>query len=126
VTRDLQGQGAVSDSGSSERRANAVVYAGELLRGANSSSPTGSSEVATSDESSTVWLVHPNGDNRHRITTTAGGSVTWEGGSFSPDGQRIVATQGAFISVLSKQGDILRNVTAPDLDGGADWGARPS
>jgi Tol biopolymer transport system component len=80
----------------------------------------------SSDAPSTVWLMHPNGENRHRITTTSGGTVAWESGSFSPDGQRIVAIQEAFISVLSKQGDILRSVTVPDLYGGADWGSRPS
>ncbi len=29
---------------------------------------------------SAIWLMHPNGENRHSITTTAGGTVTWESG----------------------------------------------
>ena len=76
--------------------------------------------------SSTVWLMHPNGENRHRITTTAGGTVTWESGSFSPDGQRIVVVQGASISVLSKRGDILQTITASAVDVDPDWGSRPN
>lgn len=79
----------------------------------------------SSETPSTVWLVHRNGDDRHRITTSAGGTVTWDGGSFSPDGQRIVVTQGDSIYVLSKQGEILQNVTASTLDGEPDWGSRP-
>jgi hypothetical protein len=74
---------------------------------------------------STIWLVRPNGENRHPITTTAGG-VTWESGSFSPDGQRIVVVQDASISVLSKQGDILKTITASAVDGDPDWGSRPN
>jgi len=80
---------------------------------------------ASSDEQSTIWLMHPNGENRHRITTTAGGTVTWGSGSFSPDGQRIVVTQGDAIYVLSKEGEILRSVTASSVDGDPDWGSRP-
>jgi len=75
---------------------------------------------------STIWLVHPSGENRHPITTTAGGTVTWESGSFSPDGQRIVAVQGTSISVLSKRGDILQTITSSAVDGEPDWGSRPS
>jgi TolB protein len=74
---------------------------------------------------STIWLMRPNGENRHPITTTAGGTVTWESGSFSPDGQRIVVVQGASISVLSKRGDILQTITASAVDGDPDWGSRP-
>lgn len=86
------------------------------------------------DRPSTVWLMHPNGENKHRITTTAGGTVTWAAGSFSPDGQRITITRAAWsgsaeegeIYVLSKQGDILLNVTESPLeDYDADWGSRP-
>jgi Tol biopolymer transport system component len=80
---------------------------------------------ASSDAPSTVWLIHPNGDDRRRITTSAGGTVTWGGGSFSPDGQRITVTQGDWVYVLSKQGDIVRQVTAAGLDGDPDWGSRP-
>lgn len=75
---------------------------------------------------STIWLVHPSGENRHPITTTAGGAVTWESGSFSPDGQRIVVVQGASISVLSKRGAILQTITASAVDGDPDWGSRPN
>jgi len=86
------------------------------------------------DRPSTVWLMHPNGENRHRITTTAGGTVTWAAGSFSPDGQGITITRATSsgsaeageIYVLSKQGDILLNVTESPLeDYDADWGSRP-
>ena len=73
----------------------------------------------------TIWLIRPNGENRHSITTTAGGTVTWESGSFSPDGERIVVVQDALISVLSKRGDILRTITSSALDGDPDWGSRP-
>jgi TolB protein len=80
---------------------------------------------SSTDEQSTIWLMHPDGENRHRITTTAGGTVTWGSGSFSPDGQRIVVSQGNSIAVLSEQGEILRNVTASSVDGDPDWGSRP-
>ena len=75
---------------------------------------------------STIWLVRPSGENRHPITTTAGGTVTWESGSFSPDGQRIVVVQGTSISVLSKRGDILQTITASAVDVDPDWGSRPN
>jgi len=74
---------------------------------------------------STIWLVRPTGENRHSITTTAGGA-TWESGSFSPDGQRIVVVLGTSISVLSKRGDILQTITASAVDGDPDWGSRPN
>jgi len=80
---------------------------------------------SSSDAPSTVGLMHPNGENRHPITTTAGGTVTWGSGSFSPDGQRIVVSQGNSISVLSKHGVVLRNVTASSGDAKPDWGPRP-
>jgi Tol biopolymer transport system component len=82
-----------------------------------------------SDDPSTIWLVHPNGENRHRITTTGGGAVTWGSGSFSPDGERIVVAQeggACAVCVLNKRGDILQNVTASTVDGDPDWGARPN
>jgi len=87
------------------------------------------------DLPSTVWLMHPNGENRHRITTTAGGTVTWLSGSFSPDGERITITQAEWdgsggageIYVLSKKGDILGNITGSPLDDyDPDWGPRPN
>jgi Tol biopolymer transport system component len=86
------------------------------------------------DAPSTVWLMHPNGEGRHRITTTSGGTVTWFHGSFSPDGERITITRADWsgsagpgeVYVLSKEGDILRNVTqSPLTDGDPDWGSRP-
>jgi Tol biopolymer transport system component len=75
---------------------------------------------------STIWLEHPSGENRHPITTTAGGTVTWESGSFSPDGQRVVVVQGTSISVLSTRGDILQTITSSAVDGDPDWGSRPN
>jgi Tol biopolymer transport system component len=86
------------------------------------------------DAPSTVWLMRPNGDARHRITTSSGGTVTWFDGSFSPDGEQITITQAEWdgqpgageVYVLSKQGDILRNVTeSPLSDYDPDWGPRP-
>ena len=86
------------------------------------------------DVPSTVWLMHPNGDDRHRITTSSGGTVTWFDGSFSPDGEQITITQAEWdgeagagdVYVLNKQGDILGNVTeSPLSDYDPDWGPRP-
>jgi TolB protein len=80
-----------------------------------------------------IWLTHPNGENRHRIAGTDGDTVQWIGGSFSPDGTRIVWSRtpgvghagNADVYVMNVDGSEIENLTeSPRWDSGADWGPR--
>jgi Tol biopolymer transport system component len=81
------------------------------------------------DVPSTLWLMHPNGTARHRITATGGGAFTWGSGSFSPDGTQATVWRRAWpdgsadVFVIDLDGTIIRNLTASaEHDSFPDWG----
>jgi TolB protein len=75
-----------------------------------------------------IWLIHPNGEDRHRITDPDG---EWISSSFSPDGTKIVTSHApgvrgkADVFVMNLDGSGLRNITqSHKWDSGPDWGPR--
>jgi Tol biopolymer transport system component len=91
------------------------------------------SYISTDIERSNIWLVHPNGSGLHRITSAAGGSITWLSSTFSPNGLRIVTARApgvgdagnADVYVINLDGSGLRNVTqSVRWDSTPDWGPR--
>jgi TolB protein len=75
-----------------------------------------------------IWLTHPNGEDRHRITGPDG---EWISSSFSPDGTKIVTSRApgvagnADVFVMNLDGSGLRNITqSRKWDSGPDWGPR--
>jgi Tol biopolymer transport system component len=82
-------------------------------------------------EGSGVWLTHPNGEGRHRIAGTSGGTVEWGSGSFSPDGTAIVYSRrpadepGFDVFRMDVDGSNPVNLTqTASSDGAPDWGPR--
>jgi TolB protein len=80
-----------------------------------------------------VCLAHPSGEDRHCITDTAGGTVEWISGSFSPDGTRLAwartpgdgAEGNADVYVMNVDGSGVQDITQSNRwDSGADWGPR--
>jgi Tol biopolymer transport system component len=83
---------------------------------------------------SNVWVVHPNGTDLHRITHSFGGTYTWLGLSFSPDGKFITVARtpghgkagNADVYVVRLDGSQLRNITGSNAwESVPDWGPRP-
>jgi Tol biopolymer transport system component len=75
-----------------------------------------------------IWLTHPNGEDRHRITDPDG---EWISSSFSPDGTKIVTSRApgvagkADVFVMNLDGSGLLNITqSRRWDSGPDWGPR--
>jgi Tol biopolymer transport system component len=80
-----------------------------------------------------LWLVHPNGSGRHRITTNPGHQFVWLSSSFSPDGSMIVAGRrpadesagNADVYVMNVDGSSFTNITlSAGYDSDPDWGPR--
>jgi Tol biopolymer transport system component len=85
-------------------------------------------------ETSNVWLVHPNGTGGHRVTHDLGGSGTWLGTTFSPNGRKITAARtngvgtagNADLYVMNIDGSGLRNITlSTRWESTPDWGPQP-
>jgi TolB protein len=85
------------------------------------------------NETSNVWLVHPNGTRLHRVTNNFGGSGEWLGTTFSPNGHRITAARtngvgmagNADVYVMRLDGSHMRNITeSTQWDSTPDWGPR--
>ena len=87
------------------------------------------------DRQRNVYLVHPNGNDLHRVTNTfTHGESNWGGLSFSPDGTLIAASHRPGVGaagnpdvwVMNLNGSGLRDVTNSAIyDSAPDWGARP-
>jgi Tol biopolymer transport system component len=80
-----------------------------------------------------VFLVHPNGNDLHAVTSTySGGQENWGGLAFSPDGTMIVAAHGPGaggvnpdIWVMGLDGSGLRDVTNTMIyDSAPSWGPK--
>jgi TolB protein len=86
------------------------------------------------DRPDNVFLVHPNGSDLHRITTSPQlGGHQWGHYSFSPNGTMIVISHNlgegsdADIYVMNLDGSGLRKVTDSRMwESAPDWGSRPS
>lgn len=78
-----------------------------------------------------LFLVRPDGSDRHQITHTVGGTYTWFSAAFSPDGQFITTARSPGrgkagnpdVFVMSVDGTGLRSITdTTGWESGADWG----
>jgi Tol biopolymer transport system component len=76
-------------------------------------------------------LVHPDGTQLHQVTHSAPGRGKWGAGSFSPNGQRIVASHSPGIGAASNadvysmrlDGTQKRNLTSSEtFESAPDWG----
>ena len=87
------------------------------------------------DAEDNVFLVHPDGTDLHRITSSPLHVHQWGHYSFSPDGTMITVAHNPGVGaagypdiwVMRLDGTRLRNVTRSDIyDSAPDWGSRPS
>jgi TolB protein len=87
-----------------------------------------------SDTRGNVWLVHPNGTDRHAVTHTPDGVGKWQSCSFSPNGHKITAGKApgfgpagnADVYIMNLDGTGLRNLTqSPQWESAPDWGPQP-
>jgi TolB protein len=85
------------------------------------------------DRQDNLYLVHPNGTDLHKITTSPAHVHQWGSFSFSPDGTMITVAhnvsgdQNPDVWVMNLDGSGLRNVTDSAIfDSAPDWGPRPS
>jgi TolB protein len=78
-----------------------------------------------------IWLVHPDGTGRHRVTHDFGGSGKWLRAAFSPNGQKITAARtngvgkagNADVYVMNIDGSGLQNITrSTQWESTPDWG----
>ena len=86
---------------------------------------------ADQDRQNNLFLVHPNGADLHRITTSPGHVRQWGRCSFSPDGTMISVAHTVNgdqdVWVMKVDGSGLRDVTNSTLfDGAPDWGPLPT
>ncbi len=86
------------------------------------------------NETSNIWLVHPDGTGLHRLTHDSATSGSWLTTTFSPNGHRITAARtngvgmagNADVYVAKIDGSGLRNITrSPQWDSTPDWGPQP-
>jgi TolB protein len=85
------------------------------------------------DRQDNVYLVHPNGSDLHKITTSPAHVHQWGSYSFSPDGTMITVAhnvgegENPDVYVMNLDGSDLRDVTNSTIwDSAPDWGPRPS
>jgi Tol biopolymer transport system component len=83
------------------------------------------------DRPDNLFLVHPNGEGLHQITTSPAHVHQWGSFSFSPDGTKITVAyntaegESPDVWVLNVDGSGLRNVTNSAIfDSAPDWGPR--
>jgi TolB protein len=81
-----------------------------------------------------VWLVHPDGDDLHRLTSNPDGEFEFASSTFSPDGTMIVTSRlpgvgeagNADLYVMNVDGSGLNDITNSHVwDSAPDWGPRP-
>lgn len=85
------------------------------------------------DRQDNLYLVHPNGNDLHRITSSPAHVHQWGSYSFSPDGTMITVShnlgglgENPDIYVMNLDGSGLRDVTNSAIfDSAPDWGPHP-
>ncbi len=108
----------------------------KLHAGSSDWSPDGrwilfESHAGSASRPDNLFLVHPNGNDLHQITTSPAHVHQWGSYSFSPDGTMITVAhnvaegENSDVWVLNIDGSSLRNVTNSAIfDSAPDWGPR--